>query len=780
MTSVIPLSGARDARQGAMTLLQLDEAKILLDCGWTPDVNPDDLTLLKKHARDIDCVLLTHGSLRHCGALPYAIAKLGLNCPIYATFPVQTMGRHTVHDALLTKKMHEPVDHLFSRRDVELAFNRVTLLRYSQPYPLSGKAQGTTITAFAAGHSVGGTVWSLKRATEDIVYVMDMNHRKDAHLAPTTVFHGDQIAPPLMRPTLLIASAHLPVGHSIRGRDDALLHPALETLKAGGNVLIPVDAASRVLELAYVLEDRWTKHSIPYPVVLLSHVAHKVMHSARGMLEWYAESLTHAFSNRRVSPFDFQAVKVAASWDELKKHPDPKLVLATDDALTSGFARDLFLDMAASPRNLVVLPSAGTPGSLVRALYDQVRAASTSGTGSELAVLHATIPLSLARRVPLEGDELAAYVADKAAAAERAREEADLLAKNKSIIEAELSDDEDDNDEGVMGETAIAAAAAPEASKSQHRTHATFVGFDAYVRDNPRARFPFVEHRRRFDEYGEVIKPEHYMTDADRMEKERERAARRRQEAEEARLDQEEAMDVDDDKDDAPMKYVKDDVSLDVHCRVQVIDYEGLSDLTALARIVPMMQARTTVLVGGDDGETGALFDELAKAAGAVDLDDAAEATPQLLAPKVGDVVRLSAAAQVTQVKLTDALFTQLTLHKYGEYEIGTVSAMVCAPAGTAAEGTTAAGAGVPALDVVELAAMQRPPPVVIGTLRLSDFKTVLDREGFSTEFNHGVLVVNGKVGVGKNGAGELVLEGRICPEYYRVRKLLYQQHVVL
>jgi cleavage and polyadenylation specificity factor subunit 2 len=65
------------------------------------------------------------------------MAKLGLNCPIYATFPVQTMGKHSVVDALMNRKLHGPCD-LFTRKEVEVAFNRITLLRYSQPYQLTG------------------------------------------------------------------------------------------------------------------------------------------------------------------------------------------------------------------------------------------------------------------------------------------------------------------------------------------------------------------------------------------------------------------------------------------------------------------------------------------------------------------------------------------------------------------------------------------------------------------------------------------------------------------
>lgn len=38
-------------------------------------------------------MLLTHSSLRHLGYFPFARSQLGLNCPVYATVPIVSMGR---------------------------------------------------------------------------------------------------------------------------------------------------------------------------------------------------------------------------------------------------------------------------------------------------------------------------------------------------------------------------------------------------------------------------------------------------------------------------------------------------------------------------------------------------------------------------------------------------------------------------------------------------------------------------------------------------------------
>lgn len=42
-----------------------------------------------------------------------------------------------------------------------------------------GKLKGIEITPYAAGHLIGGTVWKISKETEDFIYAIDYNHRKE-------------------------------------------------------------------------------------------------------------------------------------------------------------------------------------------------------------------------------------------------------------------------------------------------------------------------------------------------------------------------------------------------------------------------------------------------------------------------------------------------------------------------------------------------------------------------------------------------------------------------
>ena len=146
-----PISGSRN-EQPLCYLLEIDEAHILLDCGWSDMFNVDDIQLMLKLAPRIDCLLLSHADLDHLGALPFLL-KNGLNCPIYSSIPTHNMGALAVLDAYISRSDSESFS-LFNNHDIDSAFDQIHQLRYSQHVILSGRASGITITAHRAGHSI--------------------------------------------------------------------------------------------------------------------------------------------------------------------------------------------------------------------------------------------------------------------------------------------------------------------------------------------------------------------------------------------------------------------------------------------------------------------------------------------------------------------------------------------------------------------------------------------------------------------------------------------------
>jgi cleavage and polyadenylation specificity factor subunit 2 len=155
------------------------------------------LTNIYRYLKTIDAVLISYPDIAHLGALPYAVGKMGLSCPIYATIPVYKMGQMFLYDAYQSRHANEDFN-VFNLDDVDTAFDKFVQLKYSQNVSIKGTItisylsdmqyqdkKGSVLQIFplAAGHMIGGTVWRMKKETEEIVYAVDYNHRKERCLS---------------------------------------------------------------------------------------------------------------------------------------------------------------------------------------------------------------------------------------------------------------------------------------------------------------------------------------------------------------------------------------------------------------------------------------------------------------------------------------------------------------------------------------------------------------------------------------------------------------------
>ncbi|XP_050543875.1 cleavage and polyadenylation specificity factor subunit 2 isoform X2 [Daktulosphaira vitifoliae] len=395
MTSIIKfytLSGAMDESPPCY-LLQIDEFKFLLDCGWDERFNMGLINKLKRYIHQIDAVLLSHPDRFHLGALPYLVGKCGLNCPVYATIPVYQMGQMFMYDLYQSMYNMEDFD-LFNLDDVDAAFDKVVQVKFNQIITLKGKGIGMSIVALPAGNMVGGTIWKISKVgEEDIVYAIDFNHKKERHL------NGSDLEK-LTRPSLLILDCFNAAYSQARrrSRDETLMTNILTTLRNKGNVLIAIDTAGRVLELMHMLDQLWrNKESglFVYSLVFLTNVSYNTVEFAKSQIEWMSDKLMKSFEGARNNPFFFKHVKLCHNMNDLNKVPEPKVVLASNADLECGFSREVFLMWSSKPKNSIILTHRTAPGTLARDLIDR-------GGNRNLK-------LRIKKRIPLEGRELEEY-----------------------------------------------------------------------------------------------------------------------------------------------------------------------------------------------------------------------------------------------------------------------------------------------------------------------------------------------------------------------------------
>ncbi|KAI7687138.1 hypothetical protein SSS_08962 [Sarcoptes scabiei] len=94
---ITPLGAGQDVGRSCI-LISIGTQQIMLDCGMHMGFNdqrrfPDFSYITKEGSLDsyLDCVIISHFHLDHCGALPYMTEMIGYNGPIYMTHPTKAI-----------------------------------------------------------------------------------------------------------------------------------------------------------------------------------------------------------------------------------------------------------------------------------------------------------------------------------------------------------------------------------------------------------------------------------------------------------------------------------------------------------------------------------------------------------------------------------------------------------------------------------------------------------------------------------------------------------------
>lgn len=793
MTSIIKLTAVSGVQEESALcyLLQVDEFRFLLDCGWDENFSMDIIDAMKRHVHQVDAVLLSHPDPIHLGALPYAVGKLGLNCTIYATIPVYKMGQMFMYDLYQSRNNSEDFT-LFTLDDVDSAFDKIQQLKYSQIVNLKGKGHGLSIMPLPAGHMIGGTIWKIvKDGEEEIVYAVDFNHKREIHLNGCTVES-------ISRPSLLITDSFNAtyVQPRRKQRDEQLLTNVMETLRGDGNVLLAVDTAGRVLELAQLLDQIWRTKDAGlgvYPLALLNNVSYNVVEFSKSQVEWMSDKLMRCFEDKRNNPFQFRHLTLCHSLSDLARVPSPKVVLCSQPDLESGFSRELFIQWCQNPRNSIILTYRTTPGTLARYLIDHPE--------------EKMLDLEVKKRVKLEGKELDEYLEK-----EKIKKEAERKLEQEKEVDMDSSD-ESDMDDDLEQPAAVKSKHHDLMMKSEGSRKGSF--FKQAKKSYP--MFPTHEERIKWDEYGEIIRLEDFLVpELQANEEEKIKLESGLTNGAKETMDQDLSV--------VPTKCVSSIESLEIRARVSYIDYEGRSDGDSIKKIINQMKPRQLVIVHGSPEAS-------------LDLADSCRAFSKDLkvyTPKLQETIDATSETHIYQVRLKDSLVSSLHFCKARDTELAWIDGVldmrvvkvdtgVLMEEGagpeesedTEASPMDTGGALDPGLDLsATAAAAQRAmkmnlfgeeekefseesdviptleplPPhemaghqsVFINEPRLSDFKQVLLKEGVQAEFVGGVLVCNNMVAVRRTEAGRIGLEGCLCDDYYKIRELLYQQYAVV
>lgn len=356
---IVPLGAGQDVGRSCI-LVTLGGKNIMLDCGMHMGFNDDrrfpDFTYVTggkgRLTEYIDCVIISHFHLDHCGALPYMSEMVGFDGPIYMTHPTKAIAPILLEDYRKITVDKKGEVNFFTSQMIKDCMKKVVAVNLHQTVYVDDELQ---IKAYYAGHVLGAGMFYIRAGSDSVLYTGDYNMTPDRHLGAAWV---DKC-----RPTLLITESTYAttIRDSKRCRERDFLKKVHETIEKGGKVLIPVFALGRAQELCILLESYWDRMNLKAPIYFSTGLTEKATSYYKLFITWTNQKIKNTFVDRNL--FEFKHIKPFSR--TIIDNPGAMVVFATPGMLHGGLSLEIFKKWCTSDKNTIIMPGycvAGTVG----------------------------------------------------------------------------------------------------------------------------------------------------------------------------------------------------------------------------------------------------------------------------------------------------------------------------------------------------------------------------------------------------------------------------------
>jgi len=273
--------GASETVTGSRFLLEINDFKILIDCGLFQgdrELKERNWAPFPIHPNSIDAVLLTHAHIDHSGYLP-ALVKQGYKGFIHLTEGTYELSRillmDSAHlqeeDALFASKKrysrHQPAKPLYGTEDAEKTIDQFKPHPFNQPFLLF---PNLSVEFLEGGHILGAAIIRIKIDGKTIIFSGDLGRPNDPIMhSPALIDRADYV---IMESTY---------GNRVQEKNIDPMNQLEEiinkTVKQGGVILIPSFAVGRAQTLLYFIAQLKLRNKIPdIPVFVDSPMATSV------------------------------------------------------------------------------------------------------------------------------------------------------------------------------------------------------------------------------------------------------------------------------------------------------------------------------------------------------------------------------------------------------------------------------------------------------------------------------------------------------------------------
>jgi len=378
--------GAAQSVTGSSYLVDTGNTRVLVDCGLYQEreLVTRNWASFPVPPSSLDCVLLTHAHLDHCGLLPKLVRE-GLRGPIYTTAATDEITEIMLLDAAhlqeedaefkrkrhLREKRKGPYLEvpLYTVDDAKASLPYFSSVAYNTAVPLGKDVQATF---YNAGHVLGSASIKLniKQNNEErsILFSGDIGRWDKPILQDPTVFtEADYV---------LIESTYGDrLLESLNSAADKMAEAINDTVKAGGNIVIPSFALERSQEILYFLNKFLLQGIIPHLVVFVdSPMALSINQVFEHHTELFDEEMTRFMEQG--SPFSFRGLNLSRTASESKAINHIKgtaIIIAGSGMCTGGRIKHHLVTNITRPESTILFAGYQAAGTLGREIVNGAR-----------------------------------------------------------------------------------------------------------------------------------------------------------------------------------------------------------------------------------------------------------------------------------------------------------------------------------------------------------------------------------------------------------------------
>ena len=379
----IKFCGAAQNVTGSRHLLEINNKKILLDCGMFQGGNRKKSRLLNEEflfdPKEVDYVIISHAHIDHIGMLP-RLVKLGFAGKVFCTGATEELAEvmlldsaHIqVQDARFLKK-HKKVhaEPLYTDTEVYDSLKLIESFDYFQKFKID---ENIWATFYDAGHVLGSAIVSIDfKENEDykrLVFTGDLGRKYMPILNdPHQIDHADILI------TESTYASHL--HDSFSNVHEELEWAIRDVMKRKGKIIVPGFSFERTQAFVYVLHELYNKGKIPkIPIFVDSPLSSRISKVFDKNKDYYDDETFRDFVDKKKNPLYFKEITYTTSVEESKQlnfYNKPCIIISASGMCEAGRIMHHLKNHMTDPKNLILVIGFMAQGTRGRQIVEGAR-----------------------------------------------------------------------------------------------------------------------------------------------------------------------------------------------------------------------------------------------------------------------------------------------------------------------------------------------------------------------------------------------------------------------